>query len=520
MAVYRLAVIITNPSNADEFLVVKQIRPPKFGIEEYDSYVDSDLWDLPFVQLDSWQGESEIQVEGAELCADKLDLRKFDLGSALNQVSEQVGIERLVEGRWRFWKYAEEADFGPGHPVHTVFITGQHAVADRSLNVACQWMMRSECLKCLAEVKQDSNRVGPLVVTIILHEIGHSLKRSVPLNLPSQEYPPGIVLVPMSSRTSRPFRTTNLIVVAPETVAKSECDKGVVAHGDALIVDPGCSSQFHKELKDVVASLPRKLIVFVTHHHHDHVDGLSVIQKCNPDAILLAHERTMHRIGKDDWSLGYISVTGSEEICVGEQQFRVIFAPGHTDGHMALLHINTHALIVGDHCVGQGSALLDSTSGGNMADYFQTTYKFLELSPHVLIPMHGRVNLWPKHMLCGYLKNRRDRESSVLNAIEGGKTTLFDIVATVYKNVDRGLWFAAASNVRLHVEHLAQQNRLPKGFSLEKFQQTCGINFAVKWAWAYTESWILSKTMQIRNCKIVLPLLVAGCGIILYQKFA
>ncbi|KAJ8445605.1 hypothetical protein Cgig2_018546 [Carnegiea gigantea] len=247
-----------------------------------------------------------------------------------------------------------------------------------------------------------------------------------------------------------------------------------------------------------------------------------------------------------------------------------------------------------------------------MQDYFQTTYKFLELSPHVLIPMHGRVNLWPKHMLCGYLKNRRDRESSVLNAIEEGKTTLFDIVATVYKNVDRGLWFAAASNVRLHVEHLAQQNRLPKillkaemrdpsiqsnktyhwlsgrcslfkelkepffdtvppstafglgslmpalnlfpkdwdwysvldltssapldlasgcslrfgfisglpmneymefqvlpgsGFSLEKFQQTCGINFAIKWAWAYTERWISSKTMQIRNRKIVPPLL-------------
>lgn len=39
-----------------------------------------------------------------------------------------------------------------------------------------------------------------------------------------------------------------------------------------------------------------------------------------------------------------------------------------------------------------------------MQQYFQTTYKFMELSPHALIPMHGRVNLWPKHMLCGYLK--------------------------------------------------------------------------------------------------------------------
>uniref|UniRef100_A0A7N2QYB9 Uncharacterized protein n=1 Tax=Quercus lobata TaxID=97700 RepID=A0A7N2QYB9_QUELO len=39
---------------------------------------------------------------------------------------------------------------------------------------------------------------------------------------------------------------------------------------------------------------------------------------------------------------------------------------GHTDGHMALLHMSTHSLIVGDHCVGQGSAILDITSGGNM----------------------------------------------------------------------------------------------------------------------------------------------------------
>lgn len=39
-----------------------------------------------------------------------------------------------------------------------------------------------------------------------------------------------------------------------------------------------------------------------------------------------------------------------------------------------------------------------------MQEYFKTTYKFLEISPFALIPMHGRVNLWPKHMLCGYLK--------------------------------------------------------------------------------------------------------------------
>ncbi|MCL7027933.1 hypothetical protein MKW94_003586, partial [Papaver nudicaule] len=76
--------------------------------------------------------------------------------------------------------------------------------------------------------------------------------------------------------------------------------------------------------------------------------------------------------------------------------------------------------------------------------------------------MHGKVNLWPKHMLCGYLKNRRNRELSILKAMEGGAETLFDIVAKVYSDVDPGYWIPASSNVRIHVEHLAQQDKLPK----------------------------------------------------------
>ena len=80
MATFKLAVILTNPSNEDEFLLTKQARPSKFEVEEYDSYIDSDLWDLPSVQLSL--GESDIQVQGDN----SFDLSKFDLHLALNQV--------------------------------------------------------------------------------------------------------------------------------------------------------------------------------------------------------------------------------------------------------------------------------------------------------------------------------------------------------------------------------------------------------------------------------------------------
>ncbi|KAJ1436194.1 Winged helix-like DNA-binding domain superfamily [Sesbania bispinosa] len=473
MTTHKLALIIENPSNDNEFLLMKQSRPPKFHDEEYDSFVDSDLWDFPSAQLNPLRADSEPPVE-VEVAASQseFNLREFDIRSALNEVFGQLGSEAVERGEWKFHKYVKEAAFGPGLPVNTVFLAGKLVAEDMDLRDSYKWMSLQSCLNWLLEVKPHGDRVGPLVVAGLINDSSVSAKWKVPPTINYQEYPPGLILIPMGSRTVKPFHTTNLVVFAPENIPNDSKDKNFVACGDALIVDPGCLSKFHGELEKVVTALPRRLVVFVTHHHHDHVDGLSVIQKCNPDVTLLAHENTMHRISKDDWSLGYTSVTGDEDIYIGGQRLKVIFAPGHTDGHMALLHVNTHALIVGDHCVGQGSAVLDITSGGNMTEYFQTTYKFLELSPHALIPMHGRVNLWPKQMLCGYLKNRRSREANILKAIEAGAKTLFDIVAYVYSDVDRRAWISASSNVRLHVDHLAQQHKLPKDFSLETFNSS------------------------------------------------
>ena len=66
------------------------------------------------------------------------------------------------------------------------------------------------------------------------------------------------------------------------------------------------------------------------------------------------------------------------------------------------------------------------------------------------------------HGIVPIFRNRRSRETSILKAIENGAETLFDIVAEVYSEFDRSVWIPAASNVRLHVEHLAEQDKLPK----------------------------------------------------------
>ncbi|OEL20730.1 hypothetical protein BAE44_0018251 [Dichanthelium oligosanthes] len=478
---YRLAAAITVPSTG-EFLVVRQPRPPcpPEEDEDYRRFVDSDLYDLPSAPLKPLAGEprSEVAIAGADSVT-RLDLSRLDVSAALDQIFDQFGLPDGMRGEWRLLKYAEEAEFGPDAGVNTVFIIGSLESRLDALPESCKWMAKESALGLLSEAKPGSDRIGLYAYIGLLNSELPSKCTAVPA-LPSQEYPPGITLVPMKSKTLTPFRTTNLVVVRATNGAGGSTCSDFFACGDALLLDPGCSSQVHGE---AYLSIINKL-----NPCGFKIVGLSVVQRCNPDAILLTHQNTMNRIGKGNWQIDYTPVTGGEKICIGDQELQVVFAPGHTDGHMGLLHVNTNTLIVGDHCVGHGSATLDSRGGGNMKDYFETTYKFLDLSPHVLIPMHGRINLWPKHMLCGYLRNRRSREAAIRQSIENGARTLFEIVSKTYSDVDRKLWIPASFNVRLHVDHLNSQHKLPKDFSLENFKASCGANFIFRWAVAFVQS--------------------------------
>jgi hypothetical protein len=112
-------------------------------------------------------------------------------------------------------------------------------------------------------------------------------------------------------------------------------------------------------------------------------------------------------------------------------------------------------------------------------------------------------------MLCGYLKNRRSREKSILKATVDGAQTLYDIVAKVYSSVDRKFWWAASSNVRLHIEKLAVENKLPEGFSIQKFKASCGLRFAIR----CTVGYIISKIpFKINKPGFIMSVMAAGAG--------
>ncbi len=160
--------------------------------------------------------------------------------------------------------------------------------------------------------------------------------------------------MPILSRTLSPYTHTNLVIVEND--------------GDYLIVDPGASEEgivaFRKILESFSNNFPSnlELKVFVTHHHHDHIEALPIVASLFPKATLIAHPNTLARISCVP-QMQQHPVRGGETIMIGgKTPLQVIESLGHTDGHMTLWERNSRTLIAGDHIVGFGSAVLDNST--------------------------------------------------------------------------------------------------------------------------------------------------------------
>ncbi|KAG6550914.1 hypothetical protein Mapa_007529 [Marchantia paleacea] len=495
MAAYQLALIVRNHNVENfEFLVTRQRMPSEIKFEGLP-YNDKELWDLPSARLSRIDESGMIMssisagIEGSvsvgksvSSSMQKLGLKGFDVVDAISQIQAQVAPPGVHMTPWRYWKLVEESEYGPGPPLHTVIFMTDFFIDKSEVPGGGEWLDSQTTMDVLVQWGAHSRRIGPLAALAASTHVPDGLVANFE-SIHGQEYPPGVVVLPMRSIIPKPFGKTNLVILSPSNLS-GQCEETHSNHaatGDVMICDPGCIGAAQAEqLAHIVKSLPKKLLVFLTHHHFDHIDGLPVVRKNNSEAVLLGSEATFRRMGKATKGFNCITVEGGSKVLISGHELEVISAPGHTDGHLAIYDSATGTLVVGDHCLGQGSSLLDPTSGGNLQDYLLTTRRLLDLGPHYLVPMHGRPNLWPAHMLCGYIKHREAREAKILKAIQGGARTAYEITSTAYADTPASLWPQALKNVILHVEHLNDNQKLPKDFSLENFERSSRSPFLLK----------------------------------------
>ena len=231
---------------------------------------------------------------------------------------------------------------------------------------------------------------------------------------------------------------------------------GAPGSGQAVLVDPGPDDAAH--LTAVEAALAardaRCTAVLVTHHHGDHAEAALPWGGHFGAPVAAASAAVAGRRGR---VLGH-----GERLALAGTTIGVVATPGHTGDHLAF-RLESGAVLVGDHVLGRGTSVVTHPEGDVVA-YLESLRRVHDLGPSALYCGHGpELTENPGAVLDYYLAHRAFREHQLLTALTSGAATVDELVATVYAEVPRLLWPAAAQSTRATLAKLRAEGRVEGG---------------------------------------------------------
>lgn len=251
--------------------------------------------------------------------------------------------------------------------------------------------------------------------------------------------------------------------------------------GRSLIIDTGlyndlcfadmkqCLDQIGVDLKDAD--------FFITHCHGDHVglvymlaqpgcvihideQELQVIHN-HKEGIVLAETETFLRLSgfpeqdpekvffkdiarhfKTSDALPFVCVNEGDWIEKGSYRFQIVRTPGHSRGHLCLYEPDKKMLIGGDHILEKITPGIPGRVDGSdpLRDYLASLDKIDQLDVETILPGHGRVFGHCRQRIEEIREHHREREREVLEILQSGSMSIFEIAGQVKWNIKDESW--------------------------------------------------------------------------------
>lgn len=174
---------------------------------------------------------------------------------------------------------------------------------------------------------------------------------------------------------------------------------------ECAIVDPGCYEQSEKEqLKNYIEKNELEVKMLLnTHSHLDHIFGNAFVSRTwnvspqvHPldEPVYSRFERTCVTYGipgAETPSDPEYSLEEGKSVWLGDEEFEVMFLPGHCPGHVAFIHHKTKTIISGDVLFERSIGRTD-LPGGDHETLIRSIKEKLILLPedYVVHSGHGR----------------------------------------------------------------------------------------------------------------------------------
>ncbi len=241
----------------------------------------------------------------------------------------------------------------------------------------------------------------------------------------------------------------------------------IIGTHDVAVIDPGPDLPEHIEaLRGALAGL-NVTHILVTHTHTDHSPAAKWLKQYTgaktyaygPHGSGKAEEGVKVEEGGDMDFVPDVAVRDGDIIAGNGWTMECVFTPGHTSNHMCFALKEEKALFTGDHVMGWSTTVV-TPPDGDMRAYMASLKKLLARDDAVLYPTHGAPVTDPRPFIQAYIDHRLERERQVLAAVGDGLSTIPEMVARMYVDVDTRLHPAAARSVQAHLIQLEQEGRV------------------------------------------------------------
>jgi glyoxylase-like metal-dependent hydrolase (beta-lactamase superfamily II) len=230
----------------------------------------------------------------------------------------------------------------------------------------------------------------------------------------------------------------------------------IIDGGDGawIAIDPGPADPGHIAAF-VTAARERNAhyeAILVTHGHPDHYPGAAPLAQATGAPVIahpnatFAHDRTLR---------------DGERITGGGATLTAIDAPGHARDHLVFALEGERALFTGDVIIGVGTVVI-APPNGDMRAYQRTLHRLRDDygDASVIYGGHGPEITDAHAKIDEYIAHRERREAEIIAVLATGAATIPALVETIYRDVNRRLWPAAARQVLAYLIALEREGRV------------------------------------------------------------
>ncbi len=133
-----------------------------------------------------------------------------------------------------------------------------------------------------------------------------------------------------------------------------------------------------------------------------------------------------------------------------------VATPGHCANHLCFALLEESALFSGDHVMAWSTSVV-APPDGSMGAYMASLDKVRARGERIYWPGHGGPVAEPQRYVRALAHHRRQREASILAALDDGVATIPELVARVYVGLDPKLARAAGLSTLAHLEDLSER---------------------------------------------------------------